>query len=56
MATWEVQSFSAIKLETALHHVFEDRQFQIEVPTVTGGFETPKEWYLVNSERDSRKG
>ncbi|WP_238526619.1 GIY-YIG nuclease family protein [Lactococcus lactis] len=50
MATWQVQNFSARKLETALHHIFEDKQLQIEVPTITGGVEIPKEWYLVTLE------
>ncbi len=47
IATWEVQNFSARKLETALHHSFADKQLQISVPTANGKIENPKEWYIV---------
>ncbi|CAM3183368.1 GIY-YIG nuclease family protein [Filibacter tadaridae] len=47
IATWEVQNFSAQKLETVIHHRFEDKQLQISVPTANGKIENPKEWYLV---------
>lgn len=48
IATWEVQNFSARKLETALHHSFADKQLQISVPTANGKLENPKEWYIVS--------
>ncbi|QNK88922.1 GIY-YIG nuclease family protein [Sporosarcina sp. resist] len=48
VATWEVQNFSAQKLETVIHHRFEDKQLQISVPTANGKIENPKEWYLVS--------
>lgn len=48
IATWEVQNFSARKLETALHHSFADKQLQISVPTANGKLEHPKEWYIVS--------
>jgi len=46
--TWEVQNFSGRKLETVIHHRFEDKQIQIAVPTANGKIENPKEWYLVS--------
>ncbi|UPO91080.1 GIY-YIG nuclease family protein [Niallia sp. Man26] len=48
IATWEVQNFSGRKLETVIHHRFEDKQIQISVPTANGKIEKPKEWYLVS--------
>lgn len=48
VATWEVQNFSARKLETTLQHRFIDKQLQISVPTVNGKVESPKEWYVVS--------
>lgn len=48
VATWEVQNFSGRKLETVIHHRFEDKQIQISVPTANGKIENPKEWYLVS--------
>lgn len=48
IATWEVQNFSARKLETTLHHSFADKQLQISVPTANGKLENPKEWYIVS--------
>ncbi|MDR2976769.1 MAG: GIY-YIG nuclease family protein [Streptococcaceae bacterium] len=50
VATWKVQNFSARKLETTLHHLLEDKQVQIEVPTANGKFETPSEWYVIDIE------
>ncbi|WP_404469254.1 GIY-YIG nuclease family protein [Sutcliffiella horikoshii] len=48
VATWEVQNFSGRKLETVIHHRFEDKQLQISVPTANGKIENPKEWYIVS--------
>ena len=48
VATWKVQNFSGRKLETAIHHRFEDKQVQISVPTANGKIENPKEWYLIS--------
>lgn len=48
IATWEVQNFSAQKLETVIHHRFSDKQLQISVPTANGKIENPKEWYIVS--------
>lgn len=48
VATWEVQNFSARKLETTLQHRFIDKQLQISVPTVNGKMENPKEWYIIS--------
>lgn len=48
VATWEAQNFSGRKLETVIHHRFEDKQIQISVPTANGKIENPKEWYLVS--------
>lgn len=50
VVTWEVQNFSAQKLETVIHHKFENKQLQISIPTVNGKIENPKEWYLVSLE------
>ncbi|GAB2025950.1 GIY-YIG nuclease family protein [Lactovum odontotermitis] len=50
VATWEVQNFSARKLENALHHLLEDKQLKIEVPTANGEYESPSEWYIVDIE------
>ncbi|MDF9663119.1 GIY-YIG nuclease family protein [Bacillus wiedmannii] len=51
VATWEVQNFSGRKLETVIHHRFEDRQIQIAVPTANGKIENPKEWYVVSLDK-----
>lgn len=48
IATWEVQNFSGRKLETVIHHRFEDKQMQISIPTANGKIENPKEWYVVS--------
>lgn len=48
IATWEVQNFSARKLETTLQHRFAEKQLQISVPTANGKLENPKEWYIVS--------
>lgn len=48
VATWKVQNFSGRKLETVIHHRFEDTQIQISVPTANGKIEHPKEWYIVS--------
>lgn len=48
VAIWKVQNFSGRKLETAIHHRFEDKQVQISVPTANGKIENPKEWYLIS--------
>ncbi len=48
IATWEVQNFSARKLETTLQHRFADKQLQVSVPTANGKIENPKEWYIVS--------
>ncbi|QWH41035.1 GIY-YIG nuclease family protein [Bacillus mycoides] len=48
VATWEVQNFSGRKLETVIHHRFEDKQMQISIPTANGKIENPKEWYVVS--------
>ena len=48
VATWEVQNFSARKLETVMHHRFADKQLQISVPKANGKIENPKEWYVVS--------
>lgn len=50
ITTWEVQNFSGRKLETAIHHRFENKQLQISIPTVNGNMESPKEWYIVSLE------
>lgn len=48
VATWEVQNFSGRKLETVIHHRFENKQLQISIPTANGKIENPKEWYIVS--------
>lgn len=50
VASWKVQNFSGRKLETALHHKFSEKQLQFIVPTATGKFNNPNEWYLVSFE------
>ncbi|MER2040323.1 GIY-YIG nuclease family protein [Desemzia incerta] len=50
VATWKVQNFSGRKLETVIHHRFENKQIQVSVPTANGKIESPREWYIVSLE------
>lgn len=50
IATWEIQNFSARKLETALHHHFESQRVEINIPSVNGKIEKPSEWFIVDVE------
>lgn len=50
IATWEIQNFSAKKLETALHHHFESQRAEIDIPSVHGKIEKPSEWFIVDFE------
>lgn len=50
IATWEVQNFSARKLEKAIHNRFTDKQLQISIPTANGRLDNPREWYIVSLE------
>lgn len=48
IATWKVQNFSGQKLETVIHHRFEEKRLQISIPTANGKIENPKEWYIIS--------
>jgi len=48
VASFEVQNFSARKLETTLHHYFADKQLDIELIAPNGESFVPKEWFLVS--------
>ena len=48
VASFEVQNFSARKLETTLHHYFSDKQLEVELTAPNGENFVPKEWFLVS--------
>ena len=48
VASFEVQNFSARKLETTLHHYFADKQLDMELIAPNGESFVPKEWFLVS--------
>ena len=48
VASFEVQNFSARKLETTLHHYFADKQLDMELIASNGERFVPKEWFLVS--------
>ena len=48
VALFEVQNFSARKLETTLHHYFVDKQLDIELIAPNGESFVPKEWFLAS--------
>jgi hypothetical protein len=45
---WEVQNFSASKLETVLHHPFEKNRLVLDIPTINGKASNPTEWFVLS--------
>ncbi|MGV2929133.1 GIY-YIG nuclease family protein [Macrococcus capreoli] len=48
IAKWEVQNFSAKKLETIIHHEFNYAQLEVSIPTAHGKINNPEEWYIIS--------